>query len=276
MRTFTSKDDKVFKAIFADPSDPFLLQTLLSLILKKKVNHISFSNTELLKRNVLERAKLVDFLAEVDGVKTHIEMNATSPLWLHLRNLNFFSTIFSKDTEVGQSYDTQTQFLHIDFTYGIPKSKNIPCMQEYKIQSDTLIPYLENVRIIEFNMDLIKEMWYNVIDETKKQLYHYLSILDTSIEELKEMEKDEFMKRYQEKLEKLNQNIEFTSFLTKEQDIQFQLNTERLEGERHGKKIGEKKSKIEIAKNMLKENCDLSFISKITGLSLDAIEALRK
>ena len=71
------------------------------------------------------------------------------------------------------------------------------------------------------------------------QIY-YLSILDTSIEELKEMEKDEFMKRYQEKLEKLNQNIEFTSFLTKEQDIQFQLNTERLEGERHGKKIGKK------------------------------------
>ena len=98
------------------------------------------------------------------------------------------------------------------------------------------------------------------------------------------MEKDEFMKRYQEKLEKLNENIEFTSFLTKEQDIQLQLNTERLEGERHGKKIGEKvgekvgekKSKIEIAKKMLQENCDLSFISKITGLSLDAIESLKK
>ena len=214
MRTFTSKDDKVFKAIFADPSDPFLLQTLLGLILKKNVSHLSFSNTELLKRNVFERAKLVDFLADVDGVKTHIEMNASSPYWLHLRNMNFFSTIFSKETEVGKNYDTETQFVHIDFTYGIAKRKNIPCMQEYKIQSDTLIPYIENVRIIEFNMDLIKDMWYNVIDKQEKQLYHYLSILDSSIEELKEMEKDEFMKRYEEKLKKLNQDIEFTSFLT--------------------------------------------------------------
>ncbi len=116
-------------------------------------------------------------------------------------------------------------------------------------------------------MDLIKDMWYNVIDKQEKQLYHYLSILDSSIEELKEMEKDEFMKRYEKKLEKLNQDIEFTSFLTREEDIQFQLNTERL--------AGEKKSKLEIAKKMLGKY-DIKEISEITGLSLDAIESLKK
>ena len=46
------------------------------------------------------------------------------------------------------------------------------------------------------------------------------------------------MKNYQEKV--LNENKEFTSFLTHEQDIQFQLNSERLEGKREGEAIGEK------------------------------------
>ncbi len=70
---FTAKNDKVFKAIFSDPSDTELLETLLSLIFKKKVSNITFSNTELLKRNVVEKAKIVDFIATVDGVKTHID-----------------------------------------------------------------------------------------------------------------------------------------------------------------------------------------------------------
>ena len=108
------------------------------------------------------------------------------------------------------------------------------------------------------------------------QIY-YLSILDTSIEELKEIEKDEFMKRYQEKLEKLNQNIEFTSFLTKEQDIQFQLNTERHGkkiGKKVGEKVGEKKSKMEIAKKML-EKSDINYISEVTGLSISALETMK-
>ena len=92
------------------------------------------------------------------------------------------------------------------------------------------------------------------------------------------MEKDEFMKRYEEKLEKLNQDIEFTSFLTREEDIQFQLNTERLAGERQGEKrgqkLGEKKSQLKIAKKMLSKY-DIKEISEITGLSLDTLKSLK-
>ena len=102
------------------------------------------------------------------------------------------------------------------------------------------------------------------------------------------MEKDEYMKKYQEKVEKLNENKEFTSFLTHEQDIRFQLNSERLEGkregeaigekrgEKRGKKLGERNSKIEIAHNLLKENMEISMISKVTGLSIETIKDLQK
>ena len=268
---FTAKNDKVFKAIFSDPSDTELLETLLSLIFKKKVSNITFSNTELLKRNVVERAKIVDFIATVDGVKTHIEMNSSDQSWLHLRNLNFFSTIFSKETEVGDAYDVNTKFLHIDFTYGLKESKRLPRVIEYKIQSDEKIKYVSNITMLEYNMDKIKRTWYNVIDEHERKLYQYLSILDADKEDLEEMEKDEYMKKYQEKVEKLNENKEFTSFLTHEQDIRFQLNSERLEGKREG----EKNKQLEIARKMLRKY-DIKEISEITGLSIAAIQELQK
>ena len=48
----------------------------------------------------------------------------------------------------------------------------------------------------------------------------------------------------------------------------------RLTGMHEGEAIGISKGKIEIAKNMLKENLDTAIISKITGLSKEEIESL--
>ena len=48
----------------------------------------------------------------------------------------------------------------------------------------------------------------------------------------------------------------------------------RLTGMHEGEAIGISKGKIEIAKNMLKENLDTAIISKITGLLKEEIESL--
>ena len=53
---YNARDDKVFKAIFADPADTFLLETLLNLIFNTKVKNIKFENPELLKRNVMKKS----------------------------------------------------------------------------------------------------------------------------------------------------------------------------------------------------------------------------
>ena len=86
-------------------------------------------------------------------------------------------------------------------------------------------------------------------------------------DELEVEEEDEFVKKLKEKLKKLNQNKEFVSFLSREEDIEFQMNSERSEGKIEGK--------IEIAKNMLQMKFDINSISKVTGLSLKEIEGLQ-
>ena len=48
-----------------------------------------------------------------------------------------------------------------------------------------------------------------------------------------------------------------------------------IDGLVEGETMGKKEQKIEIAKNMLKENSNIEFISKVTGLSLEEIESLK-
>ena len=93
--------------------------------------------------------------------------------------------------------------------------------------------------------------------------------------ELEVEKEDEFVKKLKEKLKKLNQNKEFVSFLSREEDIEFQMNSERSEGIDEGINIGKIEGKIEIAKNMLQMKFDINSISKVTGLSLKEIENLQ-
>ena len=62
---YNARNDKVFKAIFADLADTFLLEALLNLTFNTEVKDkdIKFDNPKLLKRNVIERAKTCDFVA---------------------------------------------------------------------------------------------------------------------------------------------------------------------------------------------------------------------
>ena len=47
-------------------------------------------------------------------------------------------------------------------------------------------------------------------------------------------------------------------------------------GREEGEEIGEKNKQLEIAENLIKENMTNSFISKVTGLSIDVIKKLKE
>ena len=119
----------------------------------------------------------------------------------------------------------------------------------------------------------------------KEKLYYYLSKFDMKKEELEiEEEDDEFMKKLKEKLKKLNHNKKFVSFLSREKDIEYKMNTERSVGIdegiyigfNKGITIGKNESKIEVAKNLLNEKVDFNIICKTTGLTEQEILNLQK
>ena len=80
------------------------------------------------------------------------------------------------------------------------------------------------------------------------------------------------MERFEKEVNKLNTDIEFTEFLSAEEDNERLKNTLIYEAEEKGKAEGI----LAVARNMLKEKTDINFISKTTGLSKEEILALKE
>ena len=75
------------------------------------------------------------------------------------------------------------------------------------------------------------------------------------------------MKKYEEKISKLNEDEKFTYFLTDEEDGENIYNSRLKLAEENG----EKSSSIKIAKEMLKRGIDIKDIMEITKLTFEEI-----
>ena len=90
------------------------------------------------------------------------------------------------------------------------------------------------------------------------------------------------MKEYERQVTDLNNQETFQSFMSYEEDQRLIQNTEKKiaykdgleQGIEQGIEQGSQNKQIEIAKNMLKENMDISIISRITGLDVDTLKKL--
>jgi len=267
---YTAKYDRVFKSVLCDEDNPHLLQEFLSRVLKRKIEIVEFLKNELPVRNVSERVKTVDVLVKSDNEYIHIEVNIGTPKYLHIRNFIFFSTIYSMKTKRGDKYDTDTKFIHLDFTYTKTKDKNEDDYTEYYMQSSNGEKYVDNIEIIEYNMDRIMEYWYNE-DKKKVNEYKHLIMLDLETKELEKLsEGDDFVEEVNKKVTELNKQETFQSAMTYEEDQKLILNTEKHISFNEG--VQERN--IEIAKSMLKEKLPLETISKCTNLTIEEINKL--
>ena len=123
-------------------------------------------------------------------------------------------------------------------------------------------------------MDKIMEYWYNESTE-KIEEYKHLIMLDLEKESLEKLsERDDFVKEYEERLNKLNEDETFQSAMTYEEDQKLILNTEKNQAYDNGKAEGSIIKSKEIAKSMLNENIDVNIISKCTNLTIEEINNL--
>ena len=268
---YTARYDRVFKTILCDEDNKELLQEFLSRILKRKIEIIEFLRNELPVNTTEEKSRTVDVLVKADSEYIHIELNNSSSIYLHVRNFIYFSSLYVKKVQSGEEYDLVTKFIHIDLTYGMKSNKD---EIEYYIQSNSGERYLENVKIIEYNMDKIMKYWYNK-NELKVNEYKHLMMLDLESNELKKLSKgDDFVEEFEEKITKLNEAETFQSAMTYEEDQKLILNTEKKISFEEGKEKGISNRNIEIAKNLLSLNINIGDISKATGLSIEEINNL--
>ena len=278
MRKFyKGKVDRVFKSIFANEDDPSLLQEFLSRLLDKKIEIIHFLKNEQPIVSVNDKTKTVDLLVKIDNEYTHLEVNTSSNLLIRTRNFNYFTNIYSRKTTRGQIYDFKTKFLHIDLNYNMPINSDFK--YSYFIQTLNGDKYIDNFKIMVFNMDKYMKYWYTN-DSENIDKYKHLIMLDLEESDLKKLSiGDDFVKEFEDKITNLNNQETFQSFMSYEDDQRLLNNSYKAmayeEGMEKGTKIGIKQNKIETAKNMLELDIDIDKIIKVTGLSLSEINDLK-
>ena len=286
-------NDKCFKCIFQNPQNQYLLGLLIESVTGYKYSNMNYSNVEK-NVNVYIKRKYLDMNLDSKDAIVNIEMNRFNRNYIRPRNTSFICDCYSNNVLTNGKYTEDKDVIQINFSYGI--KGNIP-IKKYMILNtnrNDQKPRVKNFKIYEVNMDYIMKYWYNrnKQDVNLKIIeYKYFIMLSLNLnelEELYEITKDERIRDFMKELERVNTLPEFRQFITEEQDKEFILNTVRYEGEKIGEKKGEArgqrigeargekkgalKSKLETARNMLKDKVNINTISKYTGLSLSQIK----
>ena len=271
---FTAKNDNVFKAIFCNENNTFLLKTLIERCLKIQIEIIEIHAPEKIKENIYAKGQILDVLVKVDNRLINIEVNSGFYDGVHRRNFGYAGSKYNEEVKIGENYLDMNEVIQINFTWGLPQKYSI--LGEYLlVDKKTGIKFVDNFSIFEYNMDKIRELWYSGDKE-----YEFLAILDFNKEELKKIGKgDKYMSEFKKKIESLNDNREYKEFLTAEEDMKKTNNTfkeiGRREGLEDGKVLGIEESKVEIAKKLLSKNMDIKEIAEVTGLSIEKIRDLK-
>ena len=279
---YTGKSDVVFKAIYCNEDNIYLTNYFLKKLLNEDVNIIGFLNTELNVNHVLSRRKTVDSLICTEDKMIHIELNSNgSASYLNIRNFTFFSEIYNKKTLAGKKYKDDIDFIHFDFSYNLPKSnKNL--VRIYTVNDRNGHNYINNFKIIEYNMDRIMKFWYDE-DEENIIKYIHLITLNLNLKELNKLlknyklskEDELFVKEFLENLKELNKEDYFVSSISREKDLEMIANTERDIGFKQEIEQGTKFTLLETAKNLIKIDLPLKKISEATGLSISELKKIK-
>ena len=271
---YKGTNDQMFKAIFTAKKNEYLLKEFIRRSLKNVLNSnlddLKILSTEVVKTNINIKGKTAFVLAETKDEILNIELNNTYYPSLHKRNATYIFSKYSEETKVSETYDKMKTFIQINLTKGL--KKEYPSLEIYTLKgekSDKV--YIDNLIILEFNIDKIKDSWYNGDKE-----FNFVAALDLEEKELDKIcEGDEYMELFEKEVKRLNEDQKFTAFMSDEEEAEKLRKTLISEAKTEGIKEGTTKRNIEIAKNMLESDMLPEVISKITGLSIAEIEALK-
>ena len=126
--------------------------------------------------------------------------------------------------------------------------------------------YIDNFKIYEINITEMAKLCYN----GEKEMC-LLGMLDMSQKELESIKGDKYMDRLKEEVVEVNNDEEMIKLLSDEDEERLYINTMKEIGKEEGVKEDIEQTKLEMVKKMLKENADIDFISRVSGLSKEKI-----
>ena len=280
---YTCRSDRAFKEVFMREDSKDILSKVLESVLKVKIEYIKFLNLERNVDNINIRRKYFDMFLDTNIGKIQVEVNADYDISKKIRNTAYICDTYSHLTLKGEKYTDDILVIQINLSYENVKDKYI---NKIMIRDDDNDSYIKNFIIYDINMAKCKKLWYTK-DKSFNE-YKYIMMLDLEEEELEDLsKKDKVVSKYMKTLEEVNKDPEFREYMSAEEDARKMENSHldearneglvkgRSEGRIQGLTEGRNERNIEIARNLLKNNIDLSIIIDSTGLSEEEINKLQ-
>ena len=274
--------DKMFKAIFGadDEKSKKLLKELLSECLDIKIDKIiGFIPVELSARNKNERSKRLDLIVEVKGKKINIELNSSFNDVTRIRNLNYYFAFCSQHIIKSESYDIDSEFIHISLNYRA--SKKDPLIAQYTLYDEKNKKELdERFKYYEINVEKFAKFWYDkdMKNVRKKPLLTMIGIKEE--DELDKYSKEMDLSSIKESVDKLKTLNVYD--ISPEEEETLEKNTlqkiahkeGKAEGIEEGIEKGIEKTNENIVINLLKKDYPIKTIIDATGLSKEQIKEI--
>ena len=281
---YTAKNDIVFKAVMV--RNERVLRKLLEVILEITIDEIILLDKEILPSRLLGKNRIVDLLVKSGNKMINVELNASKKYYHNYRNASYLFGIYNDAIDRSEEYETlaEKEFIGINLSYEMRKKA---LMEEFfYLQSKDRNRFIENFKIIEFNVDKIEKNWYT-LSELEKEKYKYIMMLDLEEEKLSELCRgDEVMEEFRKEVKRINKDERYSFFLSEEEDAE-KLRKKRKEEKREQRREQKRKlqeQKIEelekqlnnSVKKLIELNVDVNDISKTLDIPVSKVEYIAK
>lgn len=280
--------DFMFKALFGNEKNIKILTKLISDYFKIEYKQIEgkvkILNNELIKNNKKDKRKSVDVIVEINKNEIlNIEMNANKNYpGLIERNTSYICKIYSEQYTPKDDYVKTKRCVQINFNnFRMEGEKEGRII--YKLMNEEHKSILtKNLEIHHINMEYISKMCYN--EFTHKELYNWVNLIKSlNIEDIKrrsEFMGEEMREEFTSEVDRLSHEEHLIGVYDgelHEKRIRNSIRNQALEeGHKEGIKEGIEQKTNDVVINMLKEDIDISIISKVTELNEDIIENIKK
>ena len=248
---------------------------MLSSILKKKISNIKLDCNPILEKYLLDdKVGILDIKAKIgDEINCNIEMQMIDKKNIEKRILFYWSKMYNMSIKAGQNYENLEQSIAILITnYELEGLKEIKKyitkwnIREEEYQKIILTDVME-IYIIELpKFDKYKQ-------KADNKLNSWVKFIENP--EVVDMKEDKEVSKAKKILEEISKD-EHERYLA-ELRQKYIMDQKAVEdaGFDKGLKVGIEQGKRAIAKELKKQNVDISIISKTTGLTKEEIEKLK-
>ena len=279
-------DDYIFKRVFAYKGNESVLKDFLEALLKIEIKGIKITNPEIIPYEKGEKRGLLDIKAQInDGTMLDVEMQMKNERNTEERATEYMGKMISEQLQVGEDYQNLKKSIVIFITnYNFLKRNSYHSVGRMKFDKTIKDEYVN--------------MGYDKEDEVASKYIevHYIELPKFKKKELSKFTKlDQWMCIFTQNKEgimlaekenkEIKRAINTLDFLSKDPKERERHNSivmaeyNRLVSEHNffedGKNEGRREEKIEIAKEMLKENMPIEMIMKLTKLTKEEIQNLK-